>query len=295
MKTLKEQVQEIVASSASKSSKAQQLKKLSITNYEIELLLSAPVTASPTTPRRYIFTFGVEIECGVSRESFVSAAAQTGMAYEYQGYNHRDGHTFFKFVTDGSLNVPHAIECVSPVLKGKQGLAALENACGTLNLAGADVNRSCGLHVHIGARGITEQQYANTFVNYMHLERLVDTFMARSRRANNNYYAATLQDHRDELQSCNTMRSVRNTLRGDRYHKVNPMSWERHHTIEFRQHQGTTNYNKIMNWVQFCGKLVVWSKTNRLTEDITDIDNVPFLTATEKAFFKASAERLARD
>lgn len=71
------------------------------------------------------------------------------------------------------------------------------------------------------------------------------------------------------------------------------MSYSRHKTIEFRQHQGTTDYKKILNWVMFCGKLVEWSKKNRLTANVTSVDELPFLTAAEKKFFKARIAELA--
>ena len=71
------------------------------------------------------------------------------------------------------------------------------------------------------------------------------------------------------------------------------MSYDRHKTIEFRQHQGTTDYKKILNWVMFCGKLVEWSKKNRLTADVADIDDLPFLTKAEKRFFKRRIGQLS--
>lgn len=41
-------------------------------------------------------------------------------------------------------------EIVSPVLKGADGLRQIKAVCQTLNQLGARVNRSCGLHVHVG-------------------------------------------------------------------------------------------------------------------------------------------------
>lgn len=288
MKTLNEEVNEIKVANTSKASKKAALAKLGITPYEIEILLADVECAV-----RGRFTFGVEMECFVNRGAIASAAERTGMAYEYEGYNHRDGHSYFKFTTDGSVQgMADPIECVSPVLAGTDGKRMLKNACKTLNTANAKVNHTCGLHVHIGAAKLTEKQYCNVFVNYMYLEAVIDTFMAESRRGNNAYYAATLQDHKYGLTNATTIAHVRNTL-GSRYHKVNAESFARHKTIEFRQHAGTTNYDKIINWVNFCGKLVIWSKKNRLTAPIANIDEIPFLNAEEKSFFKARAEHFA--
>ncbi len=288
MKSLNDEVNDIKVANTSKASKKAALARLGITPYEISIILSDVQGA--ITGR---YTFGVEMDCFVNSGAIRTAAQRTGMEYEYEGYNHRDGHSYFKFVTDGSVQgMDDPIECVSPVLSGTDGKRTLKRACKTLNAAGARVNHTCGLHVHIGASDLTAKQYCNVFVNYMYLEAIIDTFMAPSRRADNAYYAATLQDHIYGLTGAESHQSVRNTL-GDRYHKVNAESYGRHKTIEFRQHAGTTNYDKIINWVSFCGKLVVWSKKNRLTAPVASIDDIAFLSADEKAFFKARAEQFA--
>ena len=116
--------------------------------------------------------------------------------------------------------------------------------------------------------------------------------MAPSRRRDNNPYCRSLADH-SALTGCESMDDVKTVLDYDRYHKVNPMAYDRHHTIEFRQHQGSTDYKKILNWVMFCGKLVEWSKKNRLTATVTSIDDIPFLTPAEKKFFNQRTATLA--
>lgn len=287
MKPLNVQIQEIKDAYMSINRKKKAYASLGITPYEISLLIE-PEKVNMASG---IFTFGVEIECNVNRGAIRAAAETTGMHYEYQGYNHNDGHAYFKFVTDGSVHGSDPIECVSPVLKGANGKVALRNALHTLNQAGASVNRSCGLHVHIGASDLTPEQYANVFANYYHLEALIDSFMANSRRRYNNQYCRSVRDH-NELQNCHSIEDVRTVLHRDRYHKINPMSYDRHKTIEFRQHQGSTDYRKISHWVSFCGKLVKWSKKNRLIADITSIDEIPFLTASEKRFFKQRVNEL---
>ena len=287
MKTLNEQVNDIKVANTSKASKKAALAKLGITPYEISIILAD--VESKVSGR---FTFGVEMECFVNRGAIRTAAERTRMAYEYEGYNHRDGHSYFKFTTDSSVRgMDDPIECVSPVLTGNDGKRMLKNACKTLNKADAKVNSTCGLHVHIGAAKLTDKQYCNVFVNYMYLEAIIDTFMARSRR--NNEYASSIQDHKYNIERALTIENMQNALHNCRYHKINPMSYNRHKTIEFRQHAGTTNYEKIINWVNFCGKLVIWSKKNRLTAPVASIDEIPFLSNEEKGFFKARAEHFA--
>ncbi|MBR1732821.1 MAG: amidoligase family protein, partial [Alloprevotella sp.] len=80
---------------------------------------------------------------------------------------------------------------------------------------------------------------------------------------------------------------VRDVMNNDRYHSVNPIAYSAHGTIEFRQHQGTTNFTKIKNWVSFLAKLVAYSTENVIENEITSIDEIPFLTATEKRYFNS--------
>jgi hypothetical protein len=47
-----------------------------------------------------------------------------------------------------------------------------------------------------------------------------------------------------------------------RYRKVNIASFNRHGTIEFRQHEGTMDPDRILNWVQFCTHFVEESYNN---------------------------------
>ena len=256
--------------------------------YEIELLLSElpkPVRES------HKFTFGVEIECLVAASIMRECATRNAMPFQYEGYNHTDNNHYYKFVSDSSIRGENPIECVSPVLTGKMGMKSLETCCKALNEANAQVNRSTGLHVHIGAQNLSDEAYINVFKNYQKLERVIDTFMANSRRANNSQWCRTLQGK--DFTMCTTKLDIFDVMNGNRYYKVNACSYSRHKTIEFRQHQGSTDFEKISNWVNFCAKLVAWSKKNVLSSEVNSIDEIPFLTAKEKSFFKSRAEVLA--
>lgn len=288
MKTLNEEIQEIKNMKGSKAAKKEAFIKLGLRKYEIELLLS-----DLPKPVREVhkFTFGVEIECLVAANLMRESATRNEMPFQYEGYNHVDNNHYYKFVSDSSIRGENPIECVSPVLTGKAGMKSLENCCKALNEAGAQVNISTGLHVHIGAANLSDEAYINVFKNYQKLERVIDTFMARSRRANNSQWCRTLQGR--NFMWCTTKSDIFDAMNGDRYFKVNACSYARHKTIEFRQHQGSTDFEKISNWVNFCAKLVAWSKKNVLSSEVTSIDEIPFLTKKEKSFFKSRAEVLA--
>ena len=288
MKTLNEEIQEIKNMKGSKAAKKEAFIKLGLRKYEIELLLSE----LPKQVREvHKFTFGVEIECLVAASLMRESAMRNAMPFQYEGYNHTDNNHYYKFVSDSSIRGENPIECVSPVLTGKAGMKSLENCCKALNEAGAQVNRSTGLHVHIGAQNLSDEAYVNVFKNYQKLERVIDTFMANSRRANNSQWCRTLQGK--DFSWYTTKSDIYDEMNGNRYFKVNACSYARHQTIEFRQHQGSTDFEKISNWVNFCAKLVAWSKKNVLSSEVTSIHEIPFLTTKEKSFFKSRAEVLA--
>ena len=287
MRTLSEEIQDIKNGKGSKTMKKEALIKLGLRKHEIDIVLA---DLPKQVRESFKFTFGVEIECLVSANVMRECAERNNMPFQYEAYNHTDNNRYYKFVSDSSIRGENPIECVSPVLTGRDGMKSLENCCKALNEANAQVNVSTGLHVHIGAQNLSDEAYVNVFKNYQKLERVIDTFMARSRRANNSQWCMTIQGL--DYSNCITKYSVRNVMRNNRYYKINACSYDRHKTIEFRQHQGSTDFEKISNWVNFCAKLVAWSRKNVLANEVTSIDEIPFLLAKEKSFFKNRAEAL---
>ena len=51
-----------------------------------------------------------------------------------------------------------------------------------------------------------------------------------------------------------------------RYYKINPLSYSRHNTCEFRQHSGTVEFVKIGTWVRFLNNLIDYSKNNLVAD-----------------------------
>lgn len=285
--SLNEEINFVLLEKSTKKVKREKLLNLGLTRYEVRMLLAS----LPTKPGKH--TVGVEIECynaGRTLYELTEIARLEGLQLNREEYNHEDHYDeTFKAVRDASIDGSGAIEIVSPVIcNDDKGFALLKKACKVLNLAGAKVNKSCGLHVHIGAGAMSDQQYINIFENYRMLELVIDKFMAQSRRADRNFYGKSLLSY--EFNLCRTKEDVSNFL-GCRYYKINPLAFERHNTIEFRQHQGTIDYTKIKHWVNFLIKLVDYSKNNRLSinERITEISQIPFLNKQEKAYYESRA------
>lgn len=301
-KSLTEQIDDVKKSRMTKNEKAQALFKLGLMQKEVQDILRARVEPQHRA-KRFSFTFGVEIECITN---CVGVKRDLGDMISLEHYNHTDHHDMvFKFTTDGSVRDNNgnyrdyrvgvnqdqigASECVSPVLRGAKGMDAIKKVLTSIKANGGYVNASCGLHVHIGASSLTGEQYVNVFKNYQKLENVIDSFMATSRRGDCRW-ACSLKDYTFDY--CHNQRDVNYQI-GTRYCKVNPVAYTAHGTIEFRQHQGTLNEKKIQMWVRFLGKLVQYSLTNVITENVNSIDEIPFLNKTEKDYFKKRAAELA--
>jgi hypothetical protein len=213
------------------------------------------------------FTFGVEIECylpvGKTHADLAAAISAAEIPCASEIYNHAPREAW-KVVTDGSLgDYSRGAEVVSPVLKGPEGLDAVRRAAIAIQAFGATVDRRCGLHVHVGVPEgrrpgsfSTEPQspVAIEFMKrvgaiYAKHEPAIDGCLAPSRRVNN-YCKAVGWAAR--AASAETLQDLQRVTNNDRYCKVNLMSYWRHGTVEFRQHSGTVESNKIINWIRFC-------------------------------------------
>ena len=99
-------------------------------------------------------------------------------------------------------------------------------------------------------------------------EPVIDRLVPRSRRANNNRMCSSVVMGRDrdsaldalvQLGAVSYMRRMGN----GRYKKLNLESFGRHGTIEVRQHSGTTESDKIIQWVILTQALVTQAKSMR--------------------------------
>lgn len=234
-----------------------------------------------TTAKSY--TMGVEIECFGFSKSVVRQALQAkGVLSIETGYDHNDQKKAYKLGYDGSIQGDQSCEVVSPILKN---LKSLKVVCDTINEHGARVNRSCGLHIHLGAEQFTLDQWVRIIKNYAQIEAIIDSFMSESRRGNNNCYCKSIIECAERLSEINTFQQIEVAFNCYRYYKVNVMSFRRHRTIEFRQHQGTTDFEKIKRWAEFLTALVNYSIENEALIEATTIDELPFLTNAQKRFF----------
>lgn len=220
-------------------------------------------------------TFGIEMEftAAVNKEQVARALSDNGVPTVSEHYNHST-RRHWKIVTDSSVRADHdrfAMELVSPILEGEDGIAAIEKVCQILNRIGATVNSSCGVHVHIGAPDLDVEVFKKVYWNYAKYERAIDSFMAPSRRGSSNAYCRSINKPNETTNEIATRIAPARTIQevigsavhNCRFYKLNAMSFGRQGTVEFRHHQGSVDGQKLTNWVRFCHAFVVKSTKSR--------------------------------
>jgi len=228
--------------------------------------------------------FGVEIETAVSGPSIPQIARalnEAGIPTANEGYNHTT-MSIWKVVPDGSTGP----EVVSPPLKGQDGLDQIKAVCDVLNAIGCRVNRSTGIHVHHDFEDATVTKMKSVLFLYAKAQVLTNALLpTRVTVSNGNGrftgYANQLSLSMIEAgaQRVNSMYSrsrygdrtrffASNVLSGEdhpRYHTVNSQAFLGHGTIEFRQHSGSLNAQKIQSWVVFTQNIMTVATSKNIT------------------------------
>lgn len=198
--------------------------------------------------------FGIELEIvGISQEAARKAMQAVNIKVHQEGYNHST-RKHWKIVPDGSVH--NGFEVVSPILQGEAGLEEAEIVARALEDAGAYANRTCGYHVHFDARDMSLDHIKAIVRRYARHETEIDAFMPPSRRGNANQYCHSLHGIIGQSFEAATSAEALAAAQPSRYYKVNLKSFQRHGTIEFRQHSGTVNAAKICNWIRFLSDFI---------------------------------------
>lgn len=225
---------------------------------------------SGNTPTRLLFMpsafnkqFGIEIEgYGCDKNKIVRELRAAGINCHTEGYNH-ETRNHWKVITDSSLNGDNTFELVSPILKGMEGLEQVKIVSQVLVRLRVKVNKSCGLHVHFDAAQMNIGTWKNLIKNYANLESIIDLMMPASRRGNENQYCRSMKiaNLNSKINAATTINQVLDIF-SNRYQKLNTRAYSRYKTIEFRQHSGTIEAEKIINWILFLHNLVDYSTSN---------------------------------
>jgi hypothetical protein len=313
---MNEQIQSILNENGTKTSKIQKLLTLGLTRRQVADLVAngnygfvqnvykrmmqgmtqsaaqAAATVLPQLDYTFNRNFGIEIEAyNCTRERLARELNAAGIRVQVEGYNHTDHADHWKLVTDSSLQGNDTFELVSPILHGEQGIEELEKVCWVLDLCNAKVNDSCGLHVHMDAAEFDLHTWKNLIITYKRLEKVIDNFMPQSRR-DNRYCQNLTSISEATINRASNIGELRAAFDYNRYHKINLEAYARHRTVEFRQHGGSTNFTKMSAWIHFLAKMITFAKQGKVQNNTT-LQNVPFLTESEKLYFRLRTKKLA--
>lgn len=232
---------------------------------------------------------GVEIELfGVNYQVLINELRDGGISVaSYTGYTHQVIPQW-KVTTDASVTskgtgLGNGLELVSPILYGEEGLNQLNKVCEILNRIGAKVDRTCGLHVHFDIADYTVENVKSLLCYWLQNKSLINGILPKSRRRNS--YCTNINSSDLELMEvhhANSISDIANLL-GSRYRVINLRSYARYGTIEFRQHSGTIEYEKIEHWIIMLYQMLVYAKNNTVTLEATGRRNSP---ANMKQFIK---------
>jgi hypothetical protein len=219
-------------------------------------------------------TFGVEVECYLPRRWYEDSGISIG---GYSSPAMIDSANFpaysWKVGTDGSLDSAPSgtlgLEFKTIPLAGPLGLKALVEGVRVLKSAGAKVNASCGLHIHVGIPDATRLDVVRRLVAMCaRFERVLYATTGSVTRENNTSYCVPIRDkvkptlekrawsRRDLVmaqqgnpydENGDTVGNQRGYMGSSKYSSVNfqPLLDGRG-TVEFRLFAGTLNVQKIL-------------------------------------------------
>ena len=225
--------------------------------------------------------FGIEIEMtGITRATAAKTiagllgtqATHVGGAYDAYTVEDPQGRKW-KVVSDGSIHCEarggregtrnYSVEVVSPICK-YEDIEQVQEIVRSLRRAGAKVNSTCGIHVHVDAARHTPQTLRN-IVNIMASKEDL-LYKALNVQIDREYYCqkADLRFLDDvnhirpkSMQELERLWYNGSSRRGDhydrtRYHALNLHSVFSKGTIEFRMFNSTLHAGEVKSYIQLC-------------------------------------------
>jgi hypothetical protein len=265
----------------------------SAARYAVMAALRNQVSTSSNTVRQ----FGVEAEFyGITPTAAIIALEAVGITATFEGYTHAVMSNW-KIVTDASVTDAGTgrgtgLELVSPILKGEEGLQELAKALDALRNAGAKVNTTCGLHVHIDTLGMNGIQRKNFFNSYVRNQDVMDRLVSVSRRDNRRYTARYTTAQANSYAEAIALGNDG----GSRFYTVNICSFQKYGTLEFRQHQGTLSGKKAVAWVKMLLAMAETAQASTLvSEGMTTYGTVAELLSAHNVDESATRVLLTRE
>jgi Putative amidoligase enzyme len=244
-------------------------------------------------------TFGLEFEFyGLNRTQAKNVIAKyfdtenrVGTNYALDRQNRK-----WQVVYDGSIRAPRgeACEMVTPILK-YEDIADLQEIIRCLREAGAGVNETCGIHIHIGAdqhdaksiRNLVNIFYSKQDMIYKSLD--IKPFRAEryTKKLKDSFIQEINKEKPKNLQLLGKIWYGSDVIfnqtkyNNSRYHGLNLHNLWYGQTVEFRLFNSTTHAGKIKAYIQFClavSALAINSRSASAKKTISDNEKYTFRT-----------------
>ncbi|QDP63181.1 MAG: putative amidoligase enzyme [Prokaryotic dsDNA virus sp.] len=214
------------------------------------------------------YTFGVELE--------TSRGQNDTMEQETM-----DNNLNVLACYDGSIR---GREYVTGVLKGNDGMEQLEGICDALNNTEHEVDRRCGVHVHIGGANFNRAFGAMALRLACQIQDDIFEMLPESRRNNSycpkidvrTYKNTNFKNANKKIAQFVFGRTNLDKTYNKKYHlgrypstRYNWMNMVRcgsasnGETLEFRCHAGSLNFEKLQNWILVCMSIVRFIENNQ--------------------------------
>lgn len=220
-------------------------------------------------------TFGIELEIvpqagyEAGFKARIVRALQTAGINAYSSYYSGRAYSVWQIKDDSSVSIYRngcyypGCEVVSPVLDANdESWATIKTVCDVLEANGATANLKCGMHVHVGISRLNTMQVRNILLAYGTFAPQIESVLPRSRRSGGRaqQWCRQLWDNFTQrafvqrLQECGSVSEMAAVIysRHTRYCAISLAAYQRIGTIEFRQHSGTANAEKAINWAKWC-------------------------------------------
>lgn len=175
-------------------------------------------------------------------------------------------HKFAQLKHDGSLR-PQMGETgyeLAILLKETELKSGMKRVCDLLKKVNAQaVDRRCGLHVHIDMR---KRNKDVVYSNFVSCQNVLLKLVHPDRR--NNEFCQSVTSKKFPIEFTGD--------RHERYKTVNAAAYYKYRTLEIRMHEGSIDYNQIVNWVGILIRIANGKKKIK--------DNVISLTTLKKRF-----------
>lgn len=160
------------------------------------------------------------------------------------------------------------------LVKEVEYVDVLTRLCKLLNEeCSVKVDKTCGLHVHLDMRG---RPVETAFHNLVSMQHYLYGMLPAARR--NSTYSYPIKGTQWRIPD-------------DRYHGINAQAFTKHKTLEARMHCGTTQGDKIVNWVQL---LIAIADAPKITAVPKSMQGLQAVTGISDDLVKYVSSRVAK-